>query len=91
MDDKALENIEIYGDELNTEHQRIEFLMLPCNYLHTDTGWTGDTIHPDCIHSLEEYQKYLVALDWKIYHTQELFNPQGYGDDTIIRKSFMFN
>ena len=54
FDDKAMEGVEIYGDELNEEHQRIEFLLLPCNYLHTDTGWKGDKIHPECIHYLEE-------------------------------------
>ncbi len=54
IDEKALDGVQIYGDEIHDEHQRIEFLLLPCNYLHTDTGWTGDKIHPECIHDLEQ-------------------------------------
>ena len=54
MDDDAMRTVEIYGDENNVEHQRIEMLLLPCNYLHTDTGYTGDSIHPECIDDLDK-------------------------------------
>ena len=66
-------------------------LLLPCNYLHTDTGYTGDSIHPECIDDLEKQKEYLGALDWKVYYTQESFVPDGFGDETIARNSYMFN
>ena len=91
MDDDAMKGVEIYGDENNVEHQRIEMLLLPCNYLHTDTGYTGDSIHPECIGDLEKQKEYLGALDWKVYYTQELFVPDGFADETIAKQSYMFN
>jgi len=89
MDWDKLRDVEIYGGENEDEHQRIEFLTLPCNYLHK--GYSEDTIHPECIGNLEAQQKYLGALNWKVLHTQERFNPNGFGDDTITKNSFLFN
>ncbi len=52
LDRNQLEGIEIYGDEKNQNYARLEILLLPCNYLHTELGWTEDTIHPECIGDL---------------------------------------
>ena len=30
-------------------------------------------------------------MNWKVYHTQEQFNPIGFGDETITKSSFLFN
>ena len=54
LDDEAMKGVEIYGDETNSEHSRIEVLLLPCNYLDTNTGYTGDSIHPECIDDREK-------------------------------------
>lgn len=89
LDWDKLRDLEIYGSENEDEHQRLEFLMLPCNYLHK--GYAEDTIHPECIADLKSQQDYLGALTWKVYHTQEQFNPTGFGDETIAKNSYLFN
>ena len=51
LDEERLRGIEIYGNENDNDHQRIEFILLPCNYLHK--GYAEDTIHPECIGDLK--------------------------------------
>ena len=46
------EDIKIYGNERNDEYQRVEIVLVPCNYLHTHLGHKGDSIHPDCVRDL---------------------------------------
>ena len=46
--------IKIKGDEVNDNYQRFEAGLYPCNYVHTRLGWDGDSIHPECVQSLEE-------------------------------------
>jgi len=47
------ENFTIYGNEKNTEYQRVEVVLVPCNYLNTQFGYTGDSIDPECIAELD--------------------------------------
>ena len=47
------EDFVINGGENNSEFQYVEILMVPCNYLHTEFGYTEDSIHPDCIADLD--------------------------------------
>ena len=51
LDWDKLRDLEVYGSESEDEHQRLEFLMLPCNYQHK--GYAEDTIHPECISDLQ--------------------------------------
>ena len=44
----------IKGDEYNDDYQRFEAVLVPCNYVHTELGYEGDSIHPECVHNLEE-------------------------------------
>ena len=53
--DELGDDIEIFGtwrDE--TKYQRIEFLLTPCNYIHTQQGWDGDFMHEECIEDLQQ-------------------------------------
>ena len=45
---------EIYGYEYDSDYTRLEVIMTPCNYLHTELGYQGDSIHPECVESLDE-------------------------------------
>ena len=47
-------NFVIYGNEKNSEYQRVEVVLVPCNYLHTQFGYTEDSIHPDCVSDLNQ-------------------------------------
>lgn len=48
------EPFEIKGSDEDGDHSRIEVILVPCNYVHTDLGYEGDSISPECIGSLEE-------------------------------------
>lgn len=52
FDVDQMKGLKIYGDEKNQNHSRLEILILPCNYLHTEWGYTEDAIHPECIGDL---------------------------------------
>lgn len=65
--------LRLYGNEKNTNFQRLEIIFLPCNYLHTHLGYEGDSVHPECVADLQQQIDYLGPLDFMIYHTQEGF------------------
>ena len=44
----------INGNENSSEFRYFELLLLPCNYLHAEFGFTEDTIHPECIADLDK-------------------------------------
>ena len=44
----------LMGNENNKEFQYFEVIMVPCNYLHTEFGYTEDTINPECIGDLQK-------------------------------------
>ena len=46
--------MEIWSIEDDDDYQRIDIVLLPCNYLHFEFGDTGDTIAPECIADLKE-------------------------------------
>ena len=40
--------ITIMGDEGEDDYQRMEAILVPCNYKHTMFGYEGDSIHSEC-------------------------------------------
>ena len=46
--------IKILGDESEDNYLRLEALLLPCNYIHTEFGYNEDTVHPECVPDLED-------------------------------------
>lgn len=45
-------DIEIYGNERGGDYQRLEIVLVPCNYVHSYLGYEDDSIHPDCVADL---------------------------------------
>lgn len=45
---------DLYGNEITNNYQKIEFVLAPCNYVHSYLGWQGDSINPDCIADLDK-------------------------------------
>lgn len=45
-------NVQIYGNEKDFFYQRLEIVIVPCNYVHTYLGYEGDSIHPECVADL---------------------------------------
>lgn len=85
------ENLKIYGNERNDEYQRIEIVLVPCNYLHSHLGYRLDRIHEDCVADLDKQIEYLGSIDVLLYHTEELFMQKNYGEDTIVKNSYLYN
>lgn len=81
----------IYGKERNDEYQRIEIVLVPCNYIHTHLGYTGDSIAPECVADLDAQLEYLGPIDVMLYHTEEHFQYDNYGEEAIVKKSYLFN
>ena len=85
------EDLLIYGNERKSEYQRIEILMTPCNYLHTELGFEGDSISDECISDLDEQIKYLGPIHVVLYHTEEIFIQNQYEENAIRRQSVIWN
>ena len=52
----------------------IEFFLLPCNYVHTYYGYTGDSIHDECVRDLKAQLEYLGPLEVIMYINDENYD-----------------
>ena len=77
----------VFGEEINAEYQRLEIVLVPCNYLHTHLGYTEDFISDECIADLQAQKDYLGPLDVVLYYNDEDFDQQEFGDKSILRQS----
>jgi len=82
------EDFLLYGNEDNDNYMRLEFLLVPCNHLHSHLGYEGDSIHPECIPDLAEQQKYLGNIAVVTYYTEELFMQREFDDASVQKFSF---
>ena len=53
----------------------MEVALVPCNYLHTHLGYTGDSIHEGCEANLDKQIEYLGQLYFLIYYSEEVLMP----------------
>ena len=44
--------IEVGGLFTEADYSRLEVVLVPCNYLHTDLGFEGDYVSSECIRDL---------------------------------------
>ena len=58
---------EIMGDYNEGDFVSIDISFVPCNYVHTMYGYKGDSVHQQCIGSLDEQIKYLGSSHFIIY------------------------
>ena len=91
LDKDQMEGLEVYGVENNKNHARLELMLLPCNFLNTQFGYSEDFIHPECVEDLTEQLEYLGPLNLMTYHTREQFNQEGYGSDSILKQSYLWS
>ena len=55
LDWQENEDFVIYGREVDNNYQRLEVLMLPCNYKHAEFADSEeDTINEECVADLEK-------------------------------------
>ena len=67
--DNQERNLTVFGNEKNGNYQRIEVVLVPCNYLHSNF----ETVSQNCEPNLNAQIKYLGPLELIIYHTQVNF------------------
>ena len=69
------DDLELWGYWTDpSRYQRIEFMLMPCNYVHVMNGGTWDSIHPECVEDLEKQQEYLGNMQLVIYASDSFFN-----------------
>lgn len=68
-----VEPILIYGNEKNDDYSRVELVLVPCNYLHTELDYDGDTVPEECLADKEAMIEYLGPIEFYMYFTQETF------------------
>lgn len=85
------EDIELYGEEGNADYQRFEIVLVPCNYLHQELGYKGDSISPECIADMAQQQEYLGPLNVLLFFNDEEFDQQHFGEQTIKQQGQLRN
>lgn len=76
--DKIGDQLEIWGVSHYADFRYIDIAIVPCNYLHTVAGWTGDKIPPECLHNKELTDYYLKNLRFYLYMTESRFQVNGF-------------
>ena len=81
------DDLEIYGD-LAQDSSFIEIFLLPCNYLFTEWGYTGDSIYEKCKWNLEAQQEYIGGqIQLYLYFNDENYEPAQFDKLSIRRES----
>ena len=61
---------------------------MPCNYLFTEWGYTGDSVHEECIWDLKAQQEYIGGqIQLYLYFNDEHYEPAMFEDDSIRKES----
>ena len=59
---------EIVGEKVaDDDYARLEVMLNPCNYLHTQLGYQDDSIHPECVEGLQEQIEYMGQSNLIVY------------------------
>ena len=67
------EPLSIGGGWAYTDLSEIDFILAPCNYIHTELGDIGDTVSDDCIADLDKQKDYLGPLELYVLANVETF------------------
>ena len=85
--DELPEDMILGGDKQINDRNQISFFLTPCNYIHTYTGQDWDTVPEECIWDLEQQKAYLGASKIMILWMTDRFDPEGFGEETIIHEA----
>ena len=86
--DKFGDELAIWGvedDEIS--YQRFEFVVVPCNYVHTEFGDIGDSVSSECIPDRDQQMEYLGNFKFVVLSTIQFFDQETYGMGAIKRRS----
>ena len=83
--------MQIFSVTNDDNYQRFEFVLLPCNYVHSEFEDRGDTVHPDCDANLENQKKYLGNMKSIIYIEEENFFQDEFGNISVQKRSKFYS
>ena len=81
--EKFGDQMDIYGVSHYTDFQYIDMELVPCQYLHTFGGWTGDKVTPECLYDKEGAEDYMRNLRAYLYISEQRFEQTRFDDETI--------
>lgn len=86
----SLDNkVEVYGGLHSKDYQRVDIVLVPCNYLHA--GFLEDFIPEECIADYDAQLAHLGPINFLLYVNNSSFNPQGFNREAIHRTSILIN
>ena len=88
--DALSDDLVIQSIEDDNNYQRIELLVLPCNYIHKEFGNVGDSIAPECIADQKKQQEYLGNMRSMVYISEQVFHQNQYDEEAIMKSSKFF-
>ena len=84
------DELAIWSIEDDDNYQRLELVLLPCNYVHAEFGPTDDYVRPGCIGDLDQQRGYLGNMKSIVYISEQIFYQNSYGEDSIQSRSRFF-
>ena len=71
------------GEKDRDEYYRLEFMLTPCNYLHTHLGWDADSIPDECIADQQAQIEWMGPINIVAFISHGVFDPRGYGEEAV--------
>ena len=59
--------LEFVGQSADDDYTRFDVMIVPCNYIHMEMGYRGDSIHPECEGDLQKQIEWMGASNWLVY------------------------
>ena len=81
------DDIKIWGEDHHTNYRYIDIVLVPCNYIHTEVGWTEDKITPECLSDREKAEDYLKNIRAYLLISEQRFQQNGFEEETIMEQS----
>ena len=81
--------ISIGGVQNDDNYQILDIVLVPCNYIHTQLGYTSDSVTTECDPDLNEQIKYIGPSKWTLLMNHERINPEKFDEESIERFSLM--
>ena len=83
------EPISIGGIQNDDNYQILDIVLVPCNYIHSQLGYTEDSVATECVPDLNEQINYIGPSKWTLLMNHERINPDKFDEESIERFSLM--
>jgi len=71
--ERDADKLNLWGASTDAFYQRLEIILVPCNYMHTELGYTGDSIAEGCIADEQAQRDYLDSFYLALYLSDQTF------------------